>query len=287
MAEPNWRAACQTTDSPKRFIDPATGLRFYPIPLKDQSGFACVPGVTSILGCTATQEDKERLERWRAKEIAAGRDPNAARERGTRVHAGLEDWVRGLTPDFKVQSDLDCFTGMTRHLERYDTFLWNERPLVPGWERCWNTDDKSDPNRLARVWSNVWGYSGTPDFIAVTKENRQTVLGDFKTSNQPYFRCSGTLVPMHRKTGFLKYKKTVRQLCAYKMAVEEMFPDVHIDGLQIVVGLPKSGESQQFWISDAEIARETETFKQTCRHFWCDYLPGLQAQAATGELVAA
>lgn len=287
MQEAYWRSESKWTASPKRFIDPQTGLRFYPIPAGDDAGFVCVPGVTSILGCTATQEDKDRLERWRAKEIAAGRDPNAARERGTRVHTGLENWVRGLTPEFTVQSDLDCFTGMTRHLERYDTFLWNERPLVPGWERCWNTTDKSDPDRLARVWSNVWGYSGTPDFIGVTKEKRLTVLGDFKTSNQPYFRCSGTLVPMHRKTGFLKYKKTVRQLCAYKMAVEEMFPHIRIDGLQIVVGLPKSGESQQFWISEAEIARETETFKQTCQHFWTKHLPALRGQAQLAVASAA
>lgn len=252
--------------TPRRFIDPASGIRFYPIPPPAGSDeLLAVPGVTSVLGTAQTEEERERLRNWRAREVAAGRDPNAARERGTRVHSCLEDYIRGIEPSFSSEVDAAAYSGMTRHLEPYTEFWWNERPLIDGWEHCWNAPP-GHPDRLARVWSWLWGVAGTPDLMGRHRRGLN-LLGDFKTSNQPYFRCSGERVPQWKMTGYLKYKKTVRQLCAYKLCVEEML-GIHIDALQIIVGLPEPGEAQMFYIKGPELELETQAFKVLARQFW-------------------
>jgi hypothetical protein len=260
-----WLRHAAAVKTPKRFIDPASGIRFYPIPAPESGGLIAVPGTTSILSSDQSPEDNAVLERWRVNELAAGRDPNAAREKGTRVHGALENYIRGLPHDLKREEDIAAYSGMPKHLERYSEFLWNERPLVRGWEHCWSAP-KGHPDRLARVWSWLWGYAGTPDLIGRHRRGL-TLLGDFKTSTQPYYRCSGRQVPAWKQIGFKKYKKTVRQLCAYKLAVEELF-DLRIDALQIIVGLPAPGESQMFYIQGPELELETETFKQMALKFW-------------------
>ena len=249
----------------RRFIDPTSGIRYYPIPSKAGDRLIAVPGVTSVLSVSNTAEDDARLERWRQRELAAGRDPNAKRERGTRVHAGLESWIRGVEPSFDDPLDTAAFDGMTAHLQNYQEFLWNERPLVNGWDHCWSAPP-GDPDRLARVWSWLWGYAGTPDLIGRHRRGL-VILGDFKTSSCPYVRWSGTAVPQWARTGWMKYRKTVRQLCAYKLAVEEML-DLQVDALQIIVGLPKAGQSQMFYIKGPELERETEAFKNLVHQFW-------------------
>lgn len=260
-----WQQLAPRPEAPARYIDPASGIRFYPIPAPGGEGLVAVPGVTSILSDASSDEDRQRLENWRQREIAAGRDPNAGRDRGTRVHAALEDYIRGVEPRFTTEVDAAAFSGMERHLERYEEFLWNERPLVSGWEHCWSAAP-GDPDRLARVWSWLWGYAGTPDLMGKHRRGL-TILGDFKTSNNPYYRCSGRQVPAYKQWGYKKYKKTVRQLCAYKLAAEEML-GITIDALQIIVGLPAAGESQMFLIQGPELELETEAFKQLAAQFW-------------------
>jgi hypothetical protein len=260
-----WLKDAPPSTTPRRFIDPASGIRFYPIPAPNGKGLVAVPGTTSVLSSSQTTEERDVLERWRARELQAGRDPNAARERGTRVHGALENYIRGLPPGLEREDDLDVFSGMTQHLDSYSEFLWNERPLIDGWEHCWSAP-AGDPDRLARVWSWLWGYAGTPDLIGRHRRGL-TILGDFKTSNQPYYRCSGKQVPAWKQTGYKKFRKTVRQLCAYKLAAEEML-DVRIDALQIIVGLPQRGESQMFYIQGPDLELETENFKQLAIQFW-------------------
>lgn len=257
-----WTRQALPLQSPRRYTDPISGIRFYPITVDGK--LLAVPGVTSLLGALEPPETKQRLEEWRKKEVAAGRDPNAGRERGTRVHGLLEDLIRTGGANPQCQADADYFSGMERYIENYDAFLWNERPLVQGWEHCWSAPE-GDPNRLARVWSALWGYAGTPDLIATRRG--LNILGDFKTSTRPYFRCSGSKVPQHHEVGYKKYVKTVRQLCAYRLAIQEVL-GIEIDKLQIIVGLPKAGEAQQFFVHGPEIERETETVKRMAVQFW-------------------
>jgi hypothetical protein len=259
-----WTTQALAIDAHKRFTDPVSGLRFYPIPHPSGSGFLAVPGVTSVLGSEQTPEEAERLEAWRQRELAAGRDPNAGRERGTRVHALLEDVIRTGVASPGSEEDANFFSGMEAYIAAYDEFLWNERPLRSGWDHCWSAPE-GDPHRLARVWSPTWGYAGTPDLIAV--RNGVRVVGDFKTSNKPYFRCHGTKVPKYQELGYKKYKKTVRQLCAYRLAIREVL-GLETDALHIIVGLPEHGKAQQFWVQGPELEYETEQFKKMAVEFW-------------------
>lgn len=261
-----WTQQAIQLDHHRRYIDPGSGQRFYPIQLDDGRWLA-VPGVTSMLGVLDSAEDKQKLNDWREREIAAGRDPNHRRDSGTRVHGGIESYIRCGDPGELSDEDRAFFSGMERHLDKFEEFLWSERPLVQGWEHCWNAPE-GDPHRLARVWSTVWGYAGTPDLIA--RRRGLTILGDFKTSSRPYFRVHGRRVPRHHATGYKKLLKTIRQMIAYTLAVEEILPDLHIDAVQIMVALPAAGDTQSFLVErrSAEFARECETVKQAAVQFW-------------------
>lgn len=276
-AQTPWRQRAPVVHSRERYIDPGSGIRFYPLPVAHPNGgFYAVPGVTSILAAIAPPEEKQRLEEWRQRELDAGRDPNAARERGTRVHGQLENHIRSGSIDAASEEDADYFSGLERYLDPFVEFLWNERPLKRGWDHVWSAPE-GDPHRLARVWNTTWGYGGTPDVIAVRKGGT-VVLGDLKTSTRPYYRPSGSAVPAHQQVSFKKYKKAVRQLCAYKMAIEETL-ELEVHALQILVALPEKGKAQQFYIQGAELELETERFKQAAVTFWNTYGSSVQAAA--------
>lgn len=253
------------SDDGPRFVCPKSGIRFYGVPSRVEDCEIALPGVTSVLGALDTSEDKQRLKDWRAREMAEGRDPDAGRERGSRVHALLEQFILGEHPTPKREEDIPYYEGMRSKLSDYSEFLWSEKPLIPSWGHVWS-GPPTDERRLARVWSEVWGFAGTPDIIGRLK-NGKNVLADFKTSNQPYFRPTRNHVPRHRMTGYKKYKKTVRQLCAYNMAIKETL-GIDIDEFHIIVGLRNVDDAQSFWIDQSEIARETESFKKLCTAFW-------------------
>lgn len=271
----DWQRRAPIVHSAERYIDGASGIRFYPLPVAHPAGgFYAVPGVTSILSAVAPPEEKQRLIEWRARTIASGKDPDEGRERGTRVHNLMEGYIRTGTITPEQPGDQDFFDGIATYLAPYEAFLWNERPLVDGWGHVWSAPP-GDPHRLARVWNTTWGYGGTPDLIAVRKGGT-VVLGDLKTSTRPYYRPGGRAVPQHQAIAYKKYKKAVRQLCAYRMAIRETLElDVH--ALQIIVALPEQGKAQQFYIQGAELEYESEKFKQAAAQFWQTFNAGAQA----------
>ena len=340
--EARWTEVAPIVQKASRFTEAESGVRLYPIPHPERRGLLVgVPGATSVLGFVMDRSEAEVIARWRERTERAQRDPNAGAGRGSRVHAALEDHVRGSAPRFaapelerpvaqpedtaywRKQLDLACgnqdggavdrplrgellglagsmgegellervlrsaepimpveeqprllrvldaafYSGMPQHLELFDEFLWNERPLVQGWEHLWNVP-KGEPDRLARMWSTRWGCAGTPDIIA--RGRGLTVLSDFKTSTQPYYRCHGRSVPQHKETGWRKYKKTVKQLAGYLIMIEER-TDVRIDALQIIVGLPGVNQSQQFIIRGHEIEVAKDAFQRSALEFWRGY----------------
>ncbi len=111
-------------ESISRWKDPVTGLRFYGVKTPDGREIG-LPGVTSILGYTSSTEDRERLEKWRAREVAAGRDPDAAANRGTQVHACLEAILRGRTPEYPNKEIEDFARGMYVPLQTLESILWS------------------------------------------------------------------------------------------------------------------------------------------------------------------
>lgn len=258
-----------------RYICPISGLRFYAIP--DLLSFGtgkprvlAVPGVTSLLSDDADPEEKQRLAEWRERQIEEGKDPDAGAKRGTAAHEILERHIRGSTflRDAGPLADgsPEAFaSGMEKHLDCYDDFLWSERPLRSGWGHVWSSPDE-DGECLARVWSLTWGMAGTPDLIA--REGKIVSLDDFKTSTRPYFRpVPGQKIPPFQIYSYKKYKKTVRQLCAYRLCIKETL-NLSIDRIRIIVGLPEEKKSQLFTIDKQEMEAETENLKQAAMRFW-------------------
>lgn len=277
MTSVDWRRNAPVVHSAERYIDAASGIRFYPLPVAHpDGGYYAVPGVTSILSAVAPTEEKQRLIEWRERMLREGKDPDEGRERGTRVHGLFEDLIRTGSAKPLGEGDAHFFDGIDQYLAPYEAFLWNERPLVDHWEHVWSAPE-GDPNRLARVWNTTWGYGGTPDLIAV-RQGGTVVLGDLKTSTRPYYRPAGRQVPQHQAVSYKKYKKAVRQLCAYRLAIRQTL-ELDIHALQIIVALPQAGEAQQFYIQGAEMEYETEKFKQAAAQFWQTFGSSVQAAA--------
>lgn len=264
-----WEKALWTDDgSVRRWVDEATGIRFYPIEAppeaRERGQWVCVPGVTSVIGFFQSEDERDRLEIWRENEILAGRDPDRAKGRGTNVHGMLEDYVCGMPLRSHTYEEAVYYSGMTKHLKPYRGFLWNEKPLRRGWDHTWSAFP-GESNRLARVWSWRWGYAGTPDLIGIYGTKTIT-LADFKTSDKYYVRRTGE-IPLWQKTGWMKYTKTRLQLAAYDIAINETLkiqPTLH----HIIVGMNEEGVAQQFFEYGPEVDREKERFKRMTLRFW-------------------
>jgi hypothetical protein len=185
------------------------------------------------------------------------------------VHECLERILRGLPPEFPNKEIEDFARGMEVPLREFDSWLWSERPLRNGWEHCWSTDNADDPHRLARVWSNTYGFAGTPDGVGVRRG--KNVLIDYKTSKIPYFQPQpGERVGWSDGLGFKKYKKTVRQLCLYAIALQETL-GVIVDEIEIIVGLRGDQPAQHLKVRQDEIEQERRTAIRLCQEFWSLY----------------
>lgn len=279
------RAPRLPADQIGRYKCTRTGMRMYPVPDPRgvEYGLTALPGATTLLGALAPREDKERLEKWRAREVKAGRDPNAAAERGTKVHALLERRILGLKLESDDEEVMSYASGMDEGFNEFTEFLWSERPLVRGWEKAWNTMDTSHPDRLARVWSAEWGVSGVPDLIGVRRG--RNVLSDFKSARVPYFVPEhGQQIPWGEKFNAMKFYKTCRQLSLYALAIEETL-GLHIDELEIRVGYP--GGSQIIAVPEMTYARELENVKKMCLEFWGNFYAMHGETSGSSEMLVA
>jgi hypothetical protein len=232
--------------APTRFE--VNGERHY---ATDRPGKA-YPSVTTILGKTASAHAKKMLNNWNAKN-PGGKEAAAAR--GTAIHAACENYIRGL-PVNVPEAYLPFWEGLSQHLDRYDYFLWSEKPLKPEWKFCTGEDG------ISRVWSHEYGFCGCPDLIGV--RNNVIILGDFKTSNQPYCRYFPKETDRSNFTGWSKMNKCGLQLAAYALAVEETL-GLHVDCAQILVSTPEI--DQNFFIHGDELARFRIRWLQKVRHY--------------------
>tara|TARA_B100000035_G_scaffold154806_2_gene131840 strand:- start:93 stop:851 length:759 start_codon:yes stop_codon:yes gene_type:complete len=194
------------------------------------------PSVTTILGKTASEHAKKMLSNWNAKN-PGGKEKAAAR--GTAIHAACENYIRGL-PINLPDEYLPFWVGLDKHLDKFDYFIWSEKPLKPEWNFCTGSDG------ISRLWSHQYGFCGCPDLIGY--RNSLAILVDFKTSNQPYCRWfPDKKDPSTRQnfTGWSKLNKCALQLAAYGQAAQETL-DVRIDCAQILVSTPEIDQSFLF-----------------------------------------
>jgi len=139
----------------------AEGKRLY----DTESGY--LPSVTTVLGATKPDEDKQALQKWRNRvgEAEAQQITNEAANVGTLMHKNLEDWLIA-----------DSYTRKDNMIHR-----------IAG--RMADTIIKNINSDLDEVWGtevNLYYpglYAGTTDLVGVWK-GKQTIC-DFKQTNKP------------------------------------------------------------------------------------------------------
>lgn len=205
------------------------------------------PSVTAILGRTASEKDNQILRSWNLKN-PGGRE--AAAVRGSAVHSACENYIRGLPTNIPDEYR-PFWDGLSKHLDKYDYFIWSEKPLNPLWRYCTGDDG------ISRIWSHDYQYCGCPDLVGV--RNGVTILTDFKTSVGPYCRYYPDKNDNDRAkfSGWKKYTKCGIQLAAYAIAIKETL-GIEVDAAQILVSTPEI--DQNFFIHGDELTR--------LRHKW-------------------
>ena len=189
------------------------GKRHYTTPLP--TGPA--PSVTTIISETASEANKRKLEMWSKNNPGV---KEAAAERGTAIHYGMEQYLKGnKTPEIADEYQ-DFWQGMPSILDQFDEVLWAETPVVDRFKFTIGADD------VARVWGcdpDGRAWAGAPDIIGVV--NNKLTLADLKTSVKPYSRKwpkdleKGSPEWRDLLGGHLKFKKCLLQLAAYDLAI--------------------------------------------------------------------
>ena len=191
------------------------GRRHYSTPLP--VNFA--PSVTTILSETASEANKRKLEMWSKANPGV---KEAAAERGTAIHYGMEQYLKGNKEPNIPEEYQDFWCGMPPILDQFQEVLWAETPVDPKFDFTVGADD------VARVWgcdADGRAWAGAPDIIGVV--NSKLTLADLKTSVKPYSRNwpkdleKGSVEWRDLLGGHLKFKKCCKQLAAYDIAIEQ------------------------------------------------------------------
>ena len=115
-----------------------------------------MPSVTTVLSATESEKSKAGLRTWQRNNPGALEE---ASTRGSAIHLGCENYLRGLPPDVPEQYQ-EFWNGISTYLDWFDVLHWSERPLRPDWNHL-----RSDDREVAYVWSTEHRYAGCPDLI--------------------------------------------------------------------------------------------------------------------------
>lgn len=207
------------------------GKRHYTTPLP--TGPA--PSVTTIIGETASEANKRKLEMWSKNNPGV---KEKAAERGTAIHYGMECYLKGNKNPEIADEYKDFWAGMPPILDQFEEVLWAESPVLDKFDFTMGADE------VARVWgcdSEGRAWAGAPDIIAVA--NGKLTLADLKTSVKPYSRRwpkdleKGSPEWRDLLGGHMKFKKTCKQLAAYDIAIEQTL-DMKVQQAAILVSTP-------------------------------------------------
>ena len=235
-----------TTEMPYR-IQTAAGHRKYLC-----SGLY-MPSVTTVLSATETEKSKAGLRTWQKNNPGALEE---ASKRGSAIHLGCENYLRGLDPAIPEEYQ-DFWTGMSPYLDWFDTIHWSERPLRQDWYHL-----RSDDKEVAFVWSTEHLYAGCPDLIG--EIGGVKVIADFKTSNAPYMSSFPEKGDRMGFGGFRKYQKCAQQMAAYRLALAER-TGYKCEAALIIVSTPET--SQGIFIDGEQLDRFEAKFLARCKQF--------------------
>jgi hypothetical protein len=190
------------------------GRRHYTTPLKQGNA----PSVTTILSQTASEANKQKLEMWSKNNPGV---KEAAAERGTAIHYGMECYLKKIEHEIPREY-AEFWTGMPGILDQFEEVIWAESPILEKHQFTVGSDD------VARVWGcddEGRAWAGAPDIIGVV--NNKLTLADLKTSVKPYSRKwpkdleKGSPEWRDLLGGHMKFKKTLKQLAAYDIGIEQ------------------------------------------------------------------
>jgi hypothetical protein len=187
-----------------------------------------MPSVTTVLSGTESEKSKAGLRTWQKNNPGA---LEAAATRGSAIHLGCENYLRGLDPGVPEEYQ-DFWNGMSQYLDWFDILHWSERPLRKDWYHL-----RSDDKEVAYVWSTEHLYAGCPDLIG--EIGGVKVIADFKTSNGPYMNRFPDHGDRMGYGGFKKYQKCSQQMAAYRYALEER-TGYRCDVALIIVSTPET-----------------------------------------------
>jgi hypothetical protein len=235
-----------TTDLPFRIQTPA-GYRKYLC-----SGLY-LPSVTTVLSATESEKSKKSLATWQQNNPGA---LDAASKRGSAIHLGCENYLRGLPPN--VPEEYQPFwNGLSQYLDWFDLLHWSERPLRPDWYHL-----RSEDKEVAFVWSVEHRYAGCPDLIG--EIGGVKVIADFKTSNGPYRNSFPDRGDRMGYGGFRKYQKCAQQMAAYRLALEER-TGFRCDVALVIVSTPET--SQAIFIDGDQLNLYESRFLKRVKQF--------------------
>ena len=132
-----------------------------------------MPSVTTVLTATETEKSKASLRIWQQNNPGALEE---ASTRGSAIHLGCENYLRGLDPGVPEQYS-DFWNGITQYLDWFDVLHWSERPLRKDWYHL-----RSDDKEVAYVWSTEHLFAGCPDLIGEIGET------NLKEQNEKLFK---------------------------------------------------------------------------------------------------
>ena len=212
-----------------------------------------MPSVTTVLSATETEKAKKSLRTWQQNNPGG---LEAASTRGSAIHLGCENYLRGLDPGVPEEYQ-DFWSGITQYLDWFDTLHWSERPLRPDWHHL-----RSDDREVAYVWSTEHLYAGCPDLIG--EIGGVKVIADFKTSNAPYMDSFPDRGDRAGFGGFRKYTKCAQQMAAYRLALAER-TGYKCDVALIIVTTPET--TQGIFIDTDRLDYHEAKFLKRCKQF--------------------
>ena len=212
-----------------------------------------MPSVTTVLSATETEKAKKSLATWQANNPGGLEE---ASTRGSAIHLGCENYLRGLDPDVPDQYQ-PFWNGISQYLDWFDTLHWSERPLRPDWYHL-----RSDDKEVAFVWSTEHLYAGCPDLIGEIGGVR--VIADFKTSNAPYRSSFPDRGDRQGFGGYRKYTKCAQQMAAYRLALAER-TGYKCDVALIIVSTPET--TQGIFIDSDQLDLHEARFLKRCKQF--------------------
>ncbi len=200
---------------PKSLRSVEDGLRKYLF------GDEKLPGVTSILQATKSEEDKASLELWKERvgHKEANKIKNEASNRGTSMHSYIEDFLRGRINESFFESN-EQYKNMAKEI--IDKGIKGKLEEIYGMETTLYYPEK---------------YAGTADLVGVY-QGQQSII-DFKQSNKPkkidyiqdYFLQLGAYTLAHNVVYDSNITSGIILLCT----VDNLFQDFKIEGPELLM----------------------------------------------------